>query len=493
MKQFVALARVSSRQQEREGFSLDAQEDAMKRYAKQVGGEIIRLFRIAETASKGEERSTFKAMVAFVKRRSHEIDGMLFYKVDRAARNLVDYVELERLESDYGVPFISVSQQTESSPAGRMMRRTLANMASFFTEQMSVDIKQGLSRRVQEGWFHGPPPFGYKTDRIDGRSIVILNPDAAPSVRRMFHLYAYEGLTVEMVVKRLAEEGYTYRASEPKFNRSSVHTVLHDRSYVGEIQFRGQWHPGKHEPLVDLATFTRVQSLLGGHIFHGHQHTYAGGKIHCGHCGHSITGERKTKKNGKVYTYYRCTRYNAPGHPRNRVSEVVLDNQVLAIFDRMRIDNDDIRDWFRAVLAAQTNDAQSESRAKRSELLRQQSLLATQQDKLLNLLLETEIDQEAYNRKVADLRKRQDSINLQLEVVSRSHDEMADLAAKAFELSQMLREKWLTADYTVKRRILDIVQLNSVLDGASLVMTIRKPFDVLAEGLVLESSGAEGS
>ena len=73
--------------------------------------------------------------------------------MDRAARNLFDYVELERLESEYDLPFISVSQPTENTPAGRMMRRTLANMASFYTEQQSVDVREGLARRVQEGWF----------------------------------------------------------------------------------------------------------------------------------------------------------------------------------------------------------------------------------------------------------------------------------------------------------------------------------------------------
>lgn len=31
--QYLALARVSSREQEREGFSLDVQEDALRRYA----------------------------------------------------------------------------------------------------------------------------------------------------------------------------------------------------------------------------------------------------------------------------------------------------------------------------------------------------------------------------------------------------------------------------------------------------------------------------
>jgi site-specific DNA recombinase len=41
-----------------------------------------------------------------------------------------------------------------------MMRRTLANMASFYTEQQSVDVREGLARRVQEGWFIGRAPYG---------------------------------------------------------------------------------------------------------------------------------------------------------------------------------------------------------------------------------------------------------------------------------------------------------------------------------------------
>lgn len=120
MKQFVALARVSSREQEREGFSLAVQEDALKRYAASHGGTIVKLFKIAETASKRDERKTFREMIAYAKKHAAELDGLLFYKVDRAARNLFDYVELERLESEYDVPFISISQQTDNNPAGRM-------------------------------------------------------------------------------------------------------------------------------------------------------------------------------------------------------------------------------------------------------------------------------------------------------------------------------------------------------------------------------------
>ena len=82
-------------------------------------------------------------------------------------------------------------------------------------------------------------------------------------------------------------------------------------------------------------------------------------------------------------------------------------------------------------------------------------------------------------------------MKLQLDVLDRSHDETADLAMKVFELSQTLKQQWLTADYAAKRRLLEIVFLNCRLDDVTLVPTMRKPFDVLAEGLISEKSRGE--
>ena len=73
MKRFAALARVSSREQEREGFSLEVQEDALRRYATQAGGEIVKLYRIAETASKADERKTFRELVANAKQKKLKV------------------------------------------------------------------------------------------------------------------------------------------------------------------------------------------------------------------------------------------------------------------------------------------------------------------------------------------------------------------------------------------------------------------------------------
>jgi hypothetical protein len=127
-----------------------------------------------------------------------------------------------------------------------------------------------------------------------------------------------------------------------------------------------------------------------------------------------------------------------------------------------------------------------------AELQRQETLLVQQQDLLLNMRLSEDIDQETFARKHTELRDRLAAIKLQLDAVDRSHDETAELAAKVLELSQTLRQQWFTDDYASKRRILEIVCLNCRLDDATLVPTMRKPFDVLAEGLFSEKSGEGG-
>tara|TARA_B100000686_G_C16641837_1_gene890581 strand:+ start:853 stop:1218 length:366 start_codon:yes stop_codon:yes gene_type:complete len=63
------------------------------------------------------------------------------------------------------------------------------------------------------------------------------------------------------------------------------------------------------------------------------------------------------------------------------LKEAEFHKQILEFLDAIRIEDDDIRDWFRAVLASKTWDSQAESRAMQAELQRQVTLLGDQQDR----------------------------------------------------------------------------------------------------------------
>ena len=49
-----------------------------------------------------------------------------------------------------------------------------------------------------------------------------------------------------MLIERLEAEGIVYRDTMPRFPRSTLHAILHDRAYIGEVEHKGQWYPGKH-------------------------------------------------------------------------------------------------------------------------------------------------------------------------------------------------------------------------------------------------------
>jgi site-specific DNA recombinase len=296
-----------------------------------------------------------------------------------------------------------------------------------------------------------------------------------------------------MLIERLAADGIVYRDSTPQFPRSTLHAILHDRAYIGEVEHKGQWYSGKHSPLVDRETWERVQALLGGQVYRTHALTYGSDLITC-QCGHKIVGERKikrTKAGDRDYNYYRCSCYSRKGHPRIRLTEADLDRQVSALFAKLRIEDAEVRDWVLRVLRARTREEQDYTREQRAELHRQLTLIQGQTDQLLNLRLLEEIDADTFAAKSTELRDRAARLKLQAEVLDRGHDENADIAIKAFELSQSLMGKWLTADYAAKRRILEIVCLNWRLDDVTLVPEMRKPFDVLAEGLISKESRGE--
>ena len=62
---------------------------------------------------------------------------------------------------------------------------------------------------------------------------------------------------------------------------------------------------------------------------------------------------------------------------------------------------------------------------------------------------------------------------------------------KVLELSQRLKERWFVADIAEKRVILEIVCLNLTFKNASLEIIMRKPFDVIVEGLNLKIGAEE--
>ncbi len=94
--QAVIYARVSSKEQEKEGYSIPAQLKLLRDHASVHGLKIVREFTDIETAKKAG-RKQFGEMFAFLKKTT-SCRIILVEKTDRLYRNIKDWVTLDELE-----------------------------------------------------------------------------------------------------------------------------------------------------------------------------------------------------------------------------------------------------------------------------------------------------------------------------------------------------------------------------------------------------------
>ena len=106
-----------------------------------------------------------------------------------------------------------------------------------------------------------------------------------------------------------------------------------------------------------------------------------------------------------------------------------------------------------------------------------------------HLRLVDEVGANTYQKKSRELQAQRDALLPNIQACDTTQDEQTDLAVKTFELSQALRERWLTADVGAKRQILEIIGSNLQLDHGTLVVELRKPFDLLLVAANNENGG----
>jgi len=105
----------------------------MHRYAARHQGQIVRLWRTSGAADCFDHRLARELLLAYVKQNAGNLDGILFYRLDRAARTIAELRELVRLEVEHGVRLIFVAEPYENKPAARLERRFLTGLLDVFS------------------------------------------------------------------------------------------------------------------------------------------------------------------------------------------------------------------------------------------------------------------------------------------------------------------------------------------------------------------------
>ena len=196
------------------------------------------------------------------------VDVVLVYKLDRITRTLLDFVRLIDFFERFGVAFVSITQNFDTSDSmGRLIRNVLLTFAQFEREISSDRMRDKKMVMKQSGrWTGGNAPIGYDLRR--GR----LAPNALESaaVQCAFETYVAEK-RLSAVHKTLLACGHrrkVWRLADGQkrggtpISLTSLHHVLQNPVYIGEVTYRGERFPGLHEPIIKRVLWDQAQAVL---------------------------------------------------------------------------------------------------------------------------------------------------------------------------------------------------------------------------------------
>ena len=269
----------------------------------------------------------------------------------------------------------------------------------------------------------------------------------------------------------------------PKWTRSHLAKLLRHRFYIGNIVWRGEVYPGKHEPLVDRRTWQRAQDALDGRNRARHHRrrrfTYGHGLIRCAHCGHRVTGELHKGR----YRYYRCAQVQNLEHPVRPawVPESVIESQIVTMLDKGFL-RGQVRDWTMDYLRRVEKADSVEHRRELPSLQRSVSRARADMDALLLKAAQAERSLAEEFMRLA--RQKQQELTLlrdRLEQVRAEADQDEIRKSMILKLAEDLLEKFPTLQPAQKRQIVDSVLVNVRLDRTVLAADYTLPFSILAE------------
>jgi site-specific DNA recombinase len=296
----VVYARVSSKDQEREGFSIPAQLDLLRSYAAGRQLKIAEEFVDVETA-KQAGRAAFGQMVTFARKHAGRLI-VLVEKTDRLYRNLRDWVTIDELDAEIHLVKENVVLSPESRSHEKFMHGIKVLMAKNYVENLGEETKKGMAAKAKQGIWPSFAPPGYRNVVVsDGKRTIEPDPIDGPIITRLFDRFANGDTSIKM----LAREFTTIRGR--RFFPAQIHQALRKRIYTGDFDFDGATYKGAYTPLVSRETWERVQAILDGRNGNKSQswkrQFTLSGLVHCGNCGCLMVGELKKGR----YIYYHCT------------------------------------------------------------------------------------------------------------------------------------------------------------------------------------------
>ena len=306
--------RVSTDEQAREGFSIEAQKSNLIKKANESGYTIHDFYIDDGYSAKDMKRPALTRVIADVKQR--KIDVVLFWRLDRFTRSSKDFHKIDEIFSQYGAGIKSATEPIDTTTAiGRFQLQLSVLLGQLERETTSERVHFVMEDRHLKGLRNGAvAPFGYEL--VEGQ--LIINTVESEVVKRIYTLYQ-QGKSCQYIAKQFNREGIPRRKAGIKWQEFAVWYIIDNPVYCGKLRWNNRKLSGaktgkeiivegKHESIISEDEFDRVKKIREHRKTEGRKATsefpYTG-VIKCARCGYGMIGGSRPVKNG-VSRYYRC-------------------------------------------------------------------------------------------------------------------------------------------------------------------------------------------
>jgi site-specific DNA recombinase len=487
--QAVSYARVSSKEQEKEGFSIPAQHKQLQAYAQAKAFRIAREYVDIETA-KQTGRTNFSEMVEYLKKHPN-IRIILVEKTDRLYRNLKDWVTLDELDIEIHLVKEGIVLSRDSKSSEKFVHGIKVLMAKNYIDNLSEEARKGMLEKAEQGIWPSKAPLGYRNvTGPDGKKIIEPDPKFSGTITQLFGWYAKGTLSLREAAQQAKAAGLVYRRTAGPLPVSNIHAILRNRLYTGDFEWNGRRYKGRHEPLVTRELWERVQDILNGRnarkIRHD-KHDFAfSGLMSCGHCGCALVGELKKGR----YVYYHCTGYKGKCD-EPYVREEVVSEKFSKVLGHLAF-GDEVLSWLTIGLRQSHADEQKEHEAAITRLQAEHDRLRNRVHAAYVDKLDGRIDGAFYAQMSETWQEEQDKLMREIVRHQAADRSYLDEGARLIDLAHSSQRLFAKQAPQGQRGLLKFVLSNSIWKNGELTVTYRQPFDLIAEATALAASAENG-
>ena len=227
-------ARVSTVEQAESGTSLATQIEHCRTHATSKGWSVVAEFVDEGVSGTSAQRPSLDAMFAAV--HQGELDAVVVLRLDRFARSMRHLCGMIADLDAAGVQFVTVDGHFDTATSqGRLMRNILGSFAEFERDMIVERTSAGLRRVAADGyWPGGTVPYGWRLDRSAGRSRLVIDDQAADTLRLIITLIVDRGQTTGEVATHLNTMGIT----PPRADRWHHNMIRH---LLSRTPLSGNW------------------------------------------------------------------------------------------------------------------------------------------------------------------------------------------------------------------------------------------------------------